>query len=309
MMNNLENKISGALYGIAVGDALGGPLEFMDRQEIKEKHGYVTEMIGGGWLRLAPGETTDDTAMTLAVAEGIIEAPDDPVSAIGKRFIEWLESGPKDVGLTCSLSIHTAEAIKRGEYPTSDEWDKAAHIVSLQQQGKNGGNGALMRTVYPGLYYRDVARARDVARIVGRMTHKNDDSEKACQLYTDMIHLITHKNGEKADAFRLLRGSSYDVQGIAAGGIAALKPTGFVVSSLECALYCFGTAPCFADAVATAANLGGDADTIAAITGGLAGAYYGFDSIPARWVEALSDSDRRRLKSLIEAANESVTKT
>lgn len=306
-MNELKNKIAGALYGVAVGDALGGPLEFMDRQEIKEKHGYVTEMIGGGWLRLAPGETTDDTAMTLAVAEGIMEAPDDPIQAVGKHFIEWLKSGPKDVGFTCSLGIHTAMTIKNGEYPSSEEWAKAADIVRLQQHGRNGGNGALMRTVYPALYYRDGKRARDVARIVGRMTHKNVDSEKACQLYTDMIHSLIY-DGRKLDAFRLLEGSAYDAQRIAVGGTASLEPTGYVVSSFECALYCFGTSPCFADAIIAAANLGGDADTIAAITGGLAGAFYGFDSIPARWVNALSDSDRRRLDKLIEAAYKSVTK-
>ncbi len=125
-----------------------------------------------------------------------------------------------------------------------------------------------------------------------------------------MINLIVSKNGRKPDVCRLLKDSPYDVQRIAAEGIAALRPTGFVVSSFECALYCFSTAPCFADAVIAAVNLGGDADTIAAITGGLAGAYYGFDAIPARWVTALSDSDRTRLDTLVEAAakNESVTK-
>lgn len=75
----LKDKISGALYGVAVGDALGGPLEFMATEQIAQRYGLVTEMIGGGWLNLRPSETTDDTAMTMAVAEGIMESPAHPI--------------------------------------------------------------------------------------------------------------------------------------------------------------------------------------------------------------------------------------
>jgi len=70
---------------------LGGPLEFVRAEEIREQFGCVTTMLGGGWLHLCPGETTDDTAMTLAVAEGIMEQPDDPIPAIGERFISWAD--------------------------------------------------------------------------------------------------------------------------------------------------------------------------------------------------------------------------
>ena len=82
-MDLLNDRIAGALYGVAVGDALGGPLEFMSAEEIHRQHGWVTTMLGGGWLDLQPGETTDDTAMTLAVAEGIIEHPEAPIQGWG----------------------------------------------------------------------------------------------------------------------------------------------------------------------------------------------------------------------------------
>ena len=108
IVKDIRNRIAGALYGVAIGDALGAPLEFMSKEEISRKHGRVTEMIGGGWLNVVPGEITDDTQMTLAVAEGIIEGPDNPIQAIGKRFIEWARSGPKDIGGTCSMSIRWA---------------------------------------------------------------------------------------------------------------------------------------------------------------------------------------------------------
>ena len=112
-MTNLKNHIAGALYGVAVGDALGGPLEFMTAEQIKKTHGRVTTMIGGGWLNLRPGETTDDTAMTLAVAEGIIANPEDPTEEIGRRFLAWADSGPKDIGGTCAAAIYYARAEAR----------------------------------------------------------------------------------------------------------------------------------------------------------------------------------------------------
>ena len=93
-----RNSIAGALFGVAVGDALGGPVEFMDPESIARKYGRVSSMIGGGWLSLAPGEITDDTQMTLCVAEGIVENPTAPIEAIGRLFIQWANSGPKDIG-------------------------------------------------------------------------------------------------------------------------------------------------------------------------------------------------------------------
>lgn len=110
-MTTQESRIKGALYGVAVGDALGGPVEFMGPEQIAAKHGRLATMVGGGWLHLAPGEITDDTQMTLCVAEGIVEAPEAPIQAIGRRFIEWANSGPKDIGGACASSIRNAQRI------------------------------------------------------------------------------------------------------------------------------------------------------------------------------------------------------
>ena len=93
-IDKIQDRVRGALYGVAIGDAMGGPLEFLDANEIKMRYGQVREMIGGGWLNLKPGEVTDDTQMTLCVAEGILENPNDPVQTIGRRFIEWYGSKP-----------------------------------------------------------------------------------------------------------------------------------------------------------------------------------------------------------------------
>ena len=308
MKTNLKNTIKGALYGVAVGDALGAPLEFMSAEQIERRHGLVTDMIGGGWLNVEPGEITDDTQMTLAVAEGILEKPENPIEAIGERFIAWARSGPKDIGGTCSRSIHGAAAggIKR---PPEDAWFKASKDTAKANGNRSGGNGALMRTVYPGLYYNQRLEAVEVATAVAQMTHWDENSNRACEIYTDMLYLITEaviKQGESADKDRIidgtLRGTPYELDRLAKR-TEGLNPTGYVVDSMKCAVTAaFWNAESFEETIITAANMGGDADTIAAITGGLAGAYYGYGAIPERWIKELAPEVRERLDRLTEAA-------
>lgn len=319
MKDILKDKIAGALYGVAVGDALGAPMEFMDAEDIARKHGHVADMIGGGWLNVKPGETTDDTAMTMAVAEGIMENPDSPIPAVGAGFIKWADSGPKDIGGTCSASIaraaYMAGQYKIGAYPAipEDLWFRAAKDVAKQNGGRSGGNGALMRTVYPGLFYKSRLMAIETAGAIAQMTHADQASTEACHFYTDMLYLITEAEsydehgGVAAGISKLMEPTRYNLEELEkkgrSGGTEGLKPTGWVVDSLECALYSFWDASnSFEEAVSYAANLGGDADTIAAICGGLVGAYYGFKAIPERWVNALSESDRKRLDAAVEAA-------
>lgn len=304
---DLKDRIAGALYGVAIGDALGAPLEFMSAARIKEQHGRVTEMIGGGWLNVRPGETTDDTAMTLAVAEGILESPDDPAAAVGERFIKWAKSGPKDIGATCSQSIQRAETA--GNRPSEEQWFSASKAIAKANGGRSGGNGALMRTVYPGLYYSSRLMAVETAGAIAQMTHWDENSTEACNLYSDMIYLITEAvycNEEGRIPRRLteaLAGTKYDlVELLIEDKEHIANPTGYVVDSFRCALISLYTTQSFKDAIIKAANLGGDADTIAAITGGLAGAIYGYDEIPTRWIETLSADDRSRLDALTEVA-------
>lgn len=275
---NKRNRIKGALYGVAIGDALGGPLEFMSKEQIKRKHGTVTEMIGGGWLNLAPGEVTDDTQMTVAVIDGILQNPEKPIEAIGRNFIQWYKSGPKDIGGTCSRAIN--EAMRRGgDSPTYDNWMAAGQEVRRQSNGMNAGNGALMRTIYPALYYTDPKQAQTISVLIGNMTHFNDVSMASCDLYVDIVHKLIAGDTEVA---RKKIGST----------VTTLKghrnPTGYVLDSLVYALTATTETASFDDAVIWAVNQGGDADTIGAIAGGLAGAIYGYEAIPQRWIDALS---------------------
>lgn len=228
---------------------------------------------------MQPGETTDDTAMTLAVAEGILEDPDSPYQEIGKRFIDWYHTGPKDIGIACETSIRNA--ISNGE-----DWWGAAN----QTQGVQGrpveGNGSLMRTIYPALYYTDEDKRRYVTRWIARMTHTGEQSTNICEEYVEAVHAAI--NGDMVH-IRFIPGA---------------EPTGYVVDSYNVAVEAIIQARSFEDALVKAVNRGGDADTIGAICGGLAGAMYGCSQIPRRWLAALDNTTKMRLDILAAQANQ-----
>lgn len=314
-MTDMKKRIAGALFGVAVGDALGGPVEFMAPEEIIRRYVCVSDMLGGGWLNLAPGEVTDDTQMTLCVAEGIVEAPEAPIPAIGRRFIEWANGGPKDIGGACAASIHNAQRIadcsvfgrNKGKAPTAEQWERAGAATQRNQGHPVEGNGALMRTVYPGLYY-DFNEAQTWAMQIARMTHAGARSTKACILYSRMINLLTASESWPQDT-QNLREFLEEHCGAVPEYAAAVKTSvvtpalgGYVVDSMRIAVGTLANTESFEQAVIEAVNLGGDADTNGAITGGLAGAWYGYDAIPAEWISALAPDVRETLTRLTNAA-------
>lgn len=196
-----------------------------------------------------------------------------------------------------------------GDRPTEDDWYRASKNTAIRNGNRSGGNGALMRTVYPGLFYRQELEAVEVATAIAQMTHWDNFSNMACEIYADMIYLITeavYKQGDAADKDRIidntLQGTPYELDRNAKR-TEGLNPTGFVVDSMKCAVNAaFLKVESFEEAIVSAANMGGDADTIAAITGGLAGAYFGYDAIPERWIRELDPEIRERLDRLAEAA-------
>lgn len=309
-MTKLANKIRGALYGVAVGDALGAPLEFMSAAEIIGKYGSaVKEMLSGRWLNVEPGEVTDDTQMTVAAALAIAMHPEEPEPYAGQNFVKWALSGPKDIGGTCHSAISNALQMMKqrpelkgctGLAPY-EVWEKASRLTAKQNGNRSAGNGALMRTVYPGLYYPDRARAKTVAERISLMTHWDDLSREACVLYTEMIHLITSEENTSSELWHMAEDCLTDTRYQAAPA-GALKPSGFVVDSFHCVLWCIRNTKSFEEALIKAVNLGGDADTIGAITGGLAGALYGYDAIPDRWHTLLDRETRITLDRLGEDA-------
>lgn len=313
-MTDMKKRIAGALFGVAVGDALGGPVEFMSPAQIGREcslfldpRGRLASMIGGGWLNLEPGEVTDDTQMTLCVAEGIVEAPQTPIQAIGRRFIDWANGGPKDIGGACASSIHNAQRIG-GWAPTAAEWEAAGKATQHSTGRPAEGNGALMRTVYPGLFYPSAVQAVTIAQKIAQMTHAGERSTDACILYTRMVHLLTASESQIQDRLRpaefLAERCRTVPEYLEAAQADSVAPAsgGWVVDSMRIAVGSVATTDSFKEAVVTAVNLGGDADTNGAITGGLAGAWYGYDAIPAEWINALAPEVQTALIRLTNAA-------
>ncbi|MDR0268674.1 ADP-ribosylglycohydrolase family protein [Paenibacillus sp.] len=273
MDKQLFDRIRGGMYGVAVGDALGGTTEFMNEREIEVKYGYLTEIIGGGVWHLKPGEVTDDTMMTLCVAEGILENPGEPKEAIGRYFMEWYQSRPKDIG---NIIRHVFEKYE-------GNWFEAA-ISAHMDIGQSGGNGSLMRCLPVALAYKDPIEMEEITAIQSRMTHYDPRCAEACVMYNRIANRLLQCENLRAVIMEEVAGSEYE-------GIIEEKPdcppSGYVVHTFRWVLHILLHAPDFAEVVQQAANLGGDSDTIGAITGGLAGIYYGYEGIPARYVEAI----------------------
>lgn len=298
-MNKLD-KIKGALYGAAIGDALGAPLEFMSEDQIKSKFGRVTEMLGGGWLQIMPGEGTDETALLLATAYGIMKNPENPYAEIGKNFIKWAISRPKDISDTTLRSVDKTMSKGHGKHliPKA-RWHESAGQVDLFSNRGSVDNGAILNTLYPALYYNDEFTAVTNALDITNMTHVNTQSDNACRIYAQIIFHILNKNINKDDMDKMIDNTMYyDYKN------EEVQPTASAYDSIIAMLHAFMPTETFEEAVLTAINYGGDSDTIGAITGGLAGCYYGYEAIPERFIEKLPQDIKQMLDTVIAAIPE-----
>ena len=278
-----RNRAVAAFLGVAIGDALGAPLEFMTHREIQARHGIVREMIGGGWLRLKPGQVTDDTDMSLCIARALAAAGTWDLLAIAGQFAAWLKTRPIDVGDTCRRGIRNFMLHGQLETPPN-QWD--------------GGNGALMRMVPVALFTLDDAQLLErFALEQAHLTHNNPLSDAACCCYGRLLHLAIAGHSKA----RLRR----EVDSlVAAYPTFAFEPyrglaTGYVVDTFQTVCHYFFRGRDFEECVVGAVNQGGDADTTGAIIGGLAGAYYGLDRLPRRWCKRL---DRRLEETITQLA-------
>ncbi|WP_366924709.1 ADP-ribosylglycohydrolase family protein [Metallumcola ferriviriculae] len=295
----MYQRVAGGMFGVALGDALGATLEFMSAEEVKQNYGIHREIIGGGWLDLKPGEFTDDTEMTLSVAEGIVAAPDNPVGQIGKGFIDWFNTGPKDVGNTIRTSL--------SNYVILDNWDEASKHTAKSLDGKTAGNGALMRTLPISFaYYGDPEKIADRSRRICRMTHWDMIAEMAGVFYNILATCLMQEEKQAAwdkswDWFAAYLYQEADVatvklladlKDLRRWEFTDLRASGFVYDTLVSALWCFYNTDTAEEAIINAVNLGDDADTVGAVTGGLAGVYYGYQALPQRWLRVVKQKDR-----------------
>ena len=281
--NILRDKIRGALYAHAIGDAMGATTEFMSADEIKIKYGRVDDLIGGGWLDLNVGETTDDTAMTIGVIDALMKgfkSEDEFKKSCADNFLVWFETGPKDVGNQCRLAL--VKYKMTGDY--IDE-DKDAL-----------GNGSLMRALPCGLL------PMDFWSILSACTQNPDDSLTGGPEYLNILQgEITHKNKTCAE---ILNEYTFIIRGFISGANfklksqELLKPSGYIINTYNNAKY-FAKLP-LVDAIIGAVNHGGDADTIAAITGSMAGARDGYSAIPTEWIDKLDNNIKMKYDAFTE---------
>jgi ADP-ribosyl-[dinitrogen reductase] hydrolase len=267
----LEARALGAYLGFAVGDALGGTVEFMTRGEIAAQYGVHREIVGGGWLKLKPGETTDDTAMSLALGRSLLRKGELDARDVCEEFAAWLATKPKDVGATCGRGVR--RFLERGtvEGPVAEG---------------DAGNGAAMRVAPVALAtYRAPERAQAWTLAQARTTHNHPLSDEACLALVGMTHDLLAGEGREAARRRaealVVRRRQFRFAPYPG------RASAFVVDTMQTVLHGYFGADGFEDCVVATVNQGDDADTTGAIVGMLAGATYGVEAIPPRWLDAL----------------------
>jgi ADP-ribosyl-[dinitrogen reductase] hydrolase len=297
--------ITGALLGLACGDALGAPAEFMSRSQIESEWGELTEMVGGGMWEA--GEWTDDTGMALCTAEGILACLEDPVEETGRLFLEWSRTA-KEVGSTVSAALSGF----RGD------WAATARNTPQARSGLAAGNGSLMRILPVALAYSDQETMLRASARLSAMTHWDPQAEVCCALYCLWVqgllrgmplHDAWNAAWETARSAAESGPLAPDTPGpaplpdrfwerlaaVESRSYEQLQPSGYagyVVECLEAAAWCCLYADSPEEALVLAVNLAGEADTIAAVSGGVAGAAWGREALPVRWLRVLHQRER-----------------
>ncbi|MBL7830236.1 MAG: ADP-ribosylglycohydrolase family protein [Saprospiraceae bacterium] len=291
-------EVKAILFGVAVGDALGVPVEFKSRQAISKNP--VTDMIGYGTHNLPAGTWSDDSSLTFCLAEALTQEFN--LNNIGQNFVRWYQENYwTPHGNVFDIGIATREAISRLEDGEKPE-------LAGGFEDSDNGNGSLMR-ILPLVFYlldKPIKERFDITKKVSSITHGHFRSVIACFYYLEFAlqilagkdkfeiyqnlqteisnHLtsLTINPAEIAIFDRLLKGK------LAKLDEDEIQSSGYVLHTLEASIWCLLTTDNYKEAVLKAVNLGSDTDTTGAVTGGLAGLLYGLDNIPKRWITQLA---------------------
>lgn len=281
----LLDRALGAYMGLAVGDALGATVEFMTHGEIVEKYGVHNKIIGGGWLKLKPGQVTDDTAMALALGRALLRAQGLDAKAVCDAFVEWYLTRPVDIGNTCRRGI--ARYMQDG-------------TVTKGFADGDAGNGACMRTLPVAL--ATLGSPVDFTHWTlaqCHTTHNHPLSDDATLTIGAMVQALLQGGGVKA------------VRALANALIAKhhnfrftpFRSTSspYIVDTVQTVLHCYFRTDSFRSCLIEVVNHGGDADTTGAIAGMLAGATYGYANIPDEWVKKLDPNIATEIREQVPA--------
>lgn len=291
--SDLYRRALGAYLGLAVGDALGAPVEFLTKREIAQR-GTHREMTGGGWLKLKPGQITDDTEMSLCLGRAWIRAGGWDAHVAAEQFAAWLKRYPIDVGNTCRRGIRRYMLDGSLQAPSSEG---------------DGGNGAAMRILPVALAtYGDGITFERAALEQAHITHHHPLSDAATLALGRMVHALMARQG--VPACRKLANALVEAHPQFRFAPYPGRASGYIVDTMQTVLHHFFHTDSFESCVVETVNCGEDADTTGAIAGMLAGALYGVENIPQRWLERLDPAVKAEIaqqaKSLlnIQAADE-----
>ncbi len=292
MLDPIQDRAVGAMLGLAVGDAIGTTVEFCVRDQFPP----MRDMIGGGLYHLEPGQWTDDTSMSLCLADSLLAVADLDPTDLMDRFLRWWRAGENSpTGACVDIGVATSMALRR--------YLASGHPLAGSDDPRTAGNGSMMRLAPVAVrWHANAARAAEVARVQSRTTHGAPEAVEACAvLAAILIDGIT--TGARQTVLRHRASPEPGIDRVASGSWRGrpretISSTGYVVHTLEAALWAVDQTDSFKAAVLEAVNLGDDADTVGAVTGQIAGALYGASAIPAEWVSRLAWSDVIRDKAL-----------
>jgi len=281
---DLRERFRGALLGLAAGDAVGTTVEFSPRGAFAP----VTDMVGGGPFGLQPGQWTDDTSMALCLASSLVERGEfDPRDQMD-RYVRWQQEGYwSSTGQCFDIGNTTATALRA--------YRQSHDPFSGSDNPRAAGNGSIMRLApVPMFFYPDVQAAVAHAARSSSTTHAAVEAVDACRLFALLLCRAFAAQDQLTvlappeDTFFAHAPLAPKIAAIATGDyrrktVDQVRGGGYVVESLEAALWCFATTGSYPAAILAAVNLGDDADTTAAVCGQLAGAFYGVEAIPSGW--------------------------
>ncbi len=277
----LLGRASAAYLGLAIGDALGATVEFLTPNEIRHQHGVHRDIVGGGWLRLKAGQVTDDTTMSLALGAAILARGGVEAQAAADAFDGWMRGKPVDIGNTVRRNLIAFRMTGNPEAPASEH---------------DAGNGAAMRVLPVALacYGQTAEKTIRASRAQAHVTHHSALSDAACETLILMVqdllagHDVQEVRQQRAEA--LVRQQAI----FAFDKKRRDNPSGYIVETMQAVLQAFFATDSFEDCLIDVVNRGGDADTTGAIAGMLAGARYGLEAIPARWLKALNETSKQQ---------------
>ncbi|WP_192072624.1 ADP-ribosylarginine hydrolase Tri1 [Pantoea agglomerans] len=280
------DKAQGALMGLAAGDAIGTTLAFVPRDKA-----YVDDMVGMGPFNLKPGEWTDDTSMALCLAETYIESHKCDTTLFRQKLLSWYRNGTNSSNGVCfDIGNTTRVAL--------EQFERQGPTWMGNSSPDTAGNAALVRLAPTAIFRRKsfVDALRD-AKQQSNATHRAAESVSCCRFLILIFHYLLNGYSKSESLAPHLMGSSLRVLLINAGEYKEkyrdqIRSSAYVIDTLEAALWAVWHTDNFKDAVLLAANLGNDADSIAAAAGQLAGALYGLSGIPEGWVEKIAHKER-----------------